>query len=257
MAAEARPPPRIRHTTPCPASSCTLPGAAQIDRPARRQWVETKRAQAVAFDLGRAIKMVNVGQVRCRDSLGWAGKVQSRCVVSKHGPKCGLACLLDMPAAAAAARNICCFRATRLQRACRVQLLSKWVGESQKNIDAVFEEAKQLDAVVRLKTRQAPAPSPSTHDLALCRALSRAARVRRSGGAVRHAWRRRQRWCKSARHDQRWRPSASLGELFGNGEGACMHARCWHYRAHPRARTRAHRMHGDDSIAPHRGQTQG
>jgi hypothetical protein len=36
-----------------------------------------------------------------------------------------------------------------------------------------------------------------------------------------------------------------------------MHARCWHYRAHPRARTRAHRMHGDRSIAPHRGQTQG
>ena len=28
------------------------------------------------------------------------------------------------------------------------QLLSKWVGESQKNIDAVFEEAKALDAVL-------------------------------------------------------------------------------------------------------------
>ena len=56
-----------------------------------RQCVETRRAQAVAFDLGRAIKMVNVGQVRCRNSL--AGTVQSRCVVSKHGPKCGLACL--------------------------------------------------------------------------------------------------------------------------------------------------------------------
>jgi hypothetical protein len=35
-----------------------------------------------------------------------------------------------------------------------------------------------------------------------------------------------------------------------------MHARCWHYRAHPRARTRAHRMHGDHNIAPHRGHTQ-